>query len=120
MSITLGEYVENLLKEYDYYGTRLPRIPMQIEREIKALLTLLHERRERLKQNQANFQRFKSGEKCSVLSFQDNNWHSGVIVEIMNSKYVAVKILEGSDEVDSKQERSEDRCKNKLKFRVQF
>ena len=31
----IGKYVENLLTGFDYYGTRLPRLPMQIERDIK-------------------------------------------------------------------------------------
>lgn len=34
--IKIGEFVENLLLDYNYYGTRLPRIPTTIEREIKA------------------------------------------------------------------------------------
>jgi pre-mRNA-splicing factor 38B len=38
--IRIGEYVENLLLEYDYYGTRLPRIPTTIERDIKGKLLL--------------------------------------------------------------------------------
>jgi hypothetical protein len=32
----IGDYVESLLLDYNYYGTRLPRIPTTIEREIKA------------------------------------------------------------------------------------
>ena len=34
--IKIGEFVESLLLDYNYYGTRLPRIPTTIEREIKA------------------------------------------------------------------------------------
>ena len=32
--ITIGEYVENLLIDHNYYNTRLPRIPMQIDHKI--------------------------------------------------------------------------------------
>lgn len=38
--IQMGEYIKNLLIEYDYYGTRLPRIPTPIERDIKAKFLL--------------------------------------------------------------------------------
>jgi pre-mRNA-splicing factor 38B len=39
----MGKYVENLFKELDYYGTRLPRLPTQIERDIKMKLIHLEE-----------------------------------------------------------------------------
>lgn len=41
----MGEYVERLLMDYDYYGTRLPRIPVKIENKIKAKLIMWKEKR---------------------------------------------------------------------------
>lgn len=32
--MTIGEYVEKLLTDQQYFGTRLPRIPMAIENKI--------------------------------------------------------------------------------------
>ena len=35
---TVGEFVRSLLTDLDYYGTRLPRLPVTLEREIKVSL----------------------------------------------------------------------------------
>lgn len=35
---TIGEYVKSLLKDMNYYGTVLPRLPVVIEREVKVKL----------------------------------------------------------------------------------
>lgn len=43
MEITIGDYIEELLTELDCYGTRLPRLPILIDREIKAKINELKE-----------------------------------------------------------------------------
>lgn len=78
--ITIGEYVENLLKDYDYYRTRLPRIPTPIEREIKAKLLEVVENRKRKAKNLDNLYLFTKGKSCNAVSFQDGNWHKGKII----------------------------------------
>jgi hypothetical protein len=50
----VGEYVEHLLKESDHYGTRLPRIPTQIDREIKGKLMIYHEAKRRNERGNAD------------------------------------------------------------------
>lgn len=100
IKITIGEYVENLLKDYDYYGTRLPKIPTQIEREVKAKLLLVEEKRERKRKNVEKLNVFSMNTSCSAVSFQDDNWHDGVIISIINNnRQVYVRFLNGSDEL---------------------
>lgn len=66
--ITIGEYCEKILQDYDHYGTRLPRIPTPIEREIKEKLILFNERKRRLQINiNRNSNDFQQGTKCKVL-----------------------------------------------------
>eukprot|EP00562_Extubocellulus_spinifer_P029765 CAMPEP_0178720334 /NCGR_PEP_ID=MMETSP0699-20121125/23665_1 /TAXON_ID=265572 /ORGANISM="Extubocellulus spinifer, Strain CCMP396" /LENGTH=434 /DNA_ID=CAMNT_0020370755 /DNA_START=6 /DNA_END=1311 /DNA_ORIENTATION=+ len=49
--ITVGEYVRQLLTEMDYYGTLLPRLPVQIERDIKVSLLQAEQIEDRAKSN---------------------------------------------------------------------
>jgi pre-mRNA-splicing factor 38B len=98
--ITIGEYVENLLKEYDYYGTRLPKIPTQIEREIKAKLISIEEKRARKRKNEKKLYLFIPNSLCSAVSFQDNKWHEAIILSLINNnRQVYVKFLNGSEDL---------------------
>lgn len=47
IKMTIGEYVLKLLTDLNYYNTRLPRIPQQIETVIQANIVLAKEKRER-------------------------------------------------------------------------
>ena len=97
--ITIGEYVEILLREYDYYGTRLPKIPTQIEREIKAKLILTDEKRARKRKNEENLHLFIPNSLGSAVSFQDNKWHEAIILSVLNNRQVYVKFSNGSDDL---------------------
>ena len=45
--MTIGEYVENLLIDHNYFNTRLPRIPMQIDHKIQTKIQLTREKRKK-------------------------------------------------------------------------
>jgi pre-mRNA-splicing factor 38B len=115
LKMTFGEYVENLLKENDYYGTRLPRIPLQIEREIKAKLISIQEKKSLKKENERNIANglFQPNSKCKALSFQDNQsqWRNAIIVGVIQgNKQISVRFLEGSDELIKTCEFTENKC----------
>ncbi|KAM3137130.1 hypothetical protein pb186bvf_010676, partial [Paramecium bursaria] len=46
--MSVGEFVEKLLTDMNYYNTRLPRIPQQIDLIIQAKILLAREKRDRL------------------------------------------------------------------------
>lgn len=108
--ITFGEYCENLLKEYDYYGTRLSRIPIQIERDIKTNLYNLQQVKSRKIENERNIHLFVPNRLCKAVSFQDNNWHNGKIIQNLNNKKISI-LFEGNDELSKNLEITENKCK---------
>lgn len=55
---TFGEYVEKLLIEQNYFNTRLPRIQLLLEREIKKNAMLWREKRKRMFENRLNSELF--------------------------------------------------------------
>jgi len=112
--ITIGEYCENLLNEYDYYGTRLSRIPIQIEREIKTNLYNLQQVKNRKIENEKNIHLFTTNRSCKAVSFQDNSWHNGKIIQNLNNKKLLI-FFEGNDELLKNLEITENKCKN-IKF----
>lgn len=108
--LTLGEFCENLLKEYDYYGTRMSRIPIQIEREIKTKLYNLQQVKNRKMENEKNIHLFTPNKFCKAVSFQDNNWHNGKTVQNLNNKKVLVLFEDGNDELLKNLEITENKC----------
>jgi pre-mRNA-splicing factor 38B len=48
---TVGEYVRSLLADMNYHGTLLPRLPVNIEREIKLKLLQAKQNEDRAKYN---------------------------------------------------------------------
>lgn len=113
--MTIGEYAERLLKESDYFGTRLPRIPLQTEREIKTKLFLSQEKKDRLIKNEKNIRLglIKKELKCKALSFQDNftQWRKAKVVSVIQGNKICVKFYEGSDEILNKIDLTENKCK---------
>jgi pre-mRNA-splicing factor 38B len=109
MKITMGEYVEMLLREYDYYGTRLPRIPVTIERELKMKLLIIPEKRQRKKENLMNSSKFQTGVKCRAISSQDNEWHNCSVVELLGMKACRVHFTGGKEIA---LEKTENKCRN--------
>lgn len=67
---TIGDYVEALIKEMNYYQTRFPRIPTKTDRILKAKLLIMSEKRERKRINWENLHLFQKGIKIKALSQQ--------------------------------------------------
>jgi len=109
VQITMGEYIENLLTNYDYYGTRLPRIPIIPEREIKLKLMLLPEKRKRKKENIENMSLFTHNAKCKAISTQDDEFHEGYIVETYGSKCCLVRFINGDSSLFKSLEKTENK-----------
>jgi pre-mRNA-splicing factor 38B len=108
--ITFGEYCENLLKEYDYYGTRFNRIPIQIERDIKSNLLNLQKSKIRKIENEKNLYLFVCNKPCRAISFQDNEWHNAKILQNLNNKKFCI-YFEGDKEILSTIEATDNKCK---------
>jgi pre-mRNA-splicing factor 38B len=83
-----GEYVENLFTELNYYGTRLPRIPIMIEREIKKKIMIHHEKKLRRAENLKILPKFRPGKEVRVHS-TDQRIRNGMI-ESIEGKLVKV------------------------------
>lgn len=83
-----GEYVENLFTELNYYGTRLPRIPIMIEREIKKKIMIHHEKKLRRAENLKILAKFRPGKEVRVHS-TDQRIRNGII-ESIEGKLVKV------------------------------
>lgn len=67
---TIGEYVESLIIDMNYYQTRFPRIPIMIDRIIKTKLLIMREKRERKRINFENIHLFQKGIKVKGISQQ--------------------------------------------------
>lgn len=78
--ISIGEYVTDLFKEYNHYGTRLPRIPIQIERDIRMRLLCHEEEKKREESNIKNLDKLTKGRKVKIYSF--NDVRKGIINDI--------------------------------------
>ena len=77
--MTFGEFIEKLLTDLNYYGTRLPRLPILIEKDIRKKVALVPKKRERAKFNKENYNLFSEGAECYCLSNKDYNWYHGTV-----------------------------------------
>ena len=87
---TVGEFCRQLLNSMDYYGTLLPRLPVQIEREIKAKLVEAEEIERRAKANLADrskMEHFKRvGAAVRALYGDEENpvtWYDAVVDRVL-------------------------------------
>lgn len=78
----IGEFVEKLLMDQEYYGTRLPRIPIKIDNKIKAKLLITQEKRDRKKKNYEQFAKFQKDVKVRAISRIDEEWHIGIVSQV--------------------------------------
>lgn len=87
---TVGLYVQMLLNDLDYYGTRLPRPPVTIERQFKVKLLQAERVEERAKRHLTNvaameyFQ--KSGASIQALYGDDENpvtWYDAIVDRVI-------------------------------------
>lgn len=72
-SLSIAEYVGMLLKEYNHFGTRLPRIPIQIERDIRIKLICFEEAKRRKNENFKNIDKIFTGKKVKIFSYDTDN-----------------------------------------------
>ena len=79
-TIEFGTWVRNLLVENDYYGTRLPRIPIMIDREIKKRLMIYDERQARLTKNLKILGDFSQGKNVRVYYEDLDSWRKGSVL----------------------------------------
>jgi len=87
---TMGKYAQSLLSNLDYYGTRLPRLPLAVERQFKVKLLQAERMEERAKrhfQNQAAMEYFqKVGARVQALYGDDENpstWYDAVVDRVI-------------------------------------
>ena len=79
--ITVSEYVQQLFVDEKHYGTRLPRIPVKIERDIKIKLMCYKEMEEREKENMKIIDKFNLGD-CVKIYNEKNQTEEGIIKSI--------------------------------------
>ena len=92
---TIAELTKLLLTEYDYWGTRLTRIPMHIERDIKSEILKMEEQRAKTWQALRNVSD-ASDLRLRAISRQDGRMHDARLVKLERNKIV-VEFLDGSD-----------------------
>eukprot|EP00581_Thalassiosira_minuscula_P011071 CAMPEP_0183716358 /NCGR_PEP_ID=MMETSP0737-20130205/10312_1 /TAXON_ID=385413 /ORGANISM="Thalassiosira miniscula, Strain CCMP1093" /LENGTH=539 /DNA_ID=CAMNT_0025945625 /DNA_START=46 /DNA_END=1665 /DNA_ORIENTATION=+ len=87
---TVGEYAQSLLNDLEYYGTRLPRFPLTIERQFKVKLLQAERVEERAKhhlENRAAMEYFqKVGARIQALYGDDENpitWYDAVVDRVI-------------------------------------
>eukprot|EP01016_Furgasonia_blochmanni_P002819 TRINITY_DN11103_c0_g2_i4.p1 TRINITY_DN11103_c0_g2~~TRINITY_DN11103_c0_g2_i4.p1 ORF type:complete len:425 (-),score=73.69 TRINITY_DN11103_c0_g2_i4:231-1505(-) len=94
----MGEYVEKLLTDLDYFQTRLPRIPVLHDREIQKKILIVKEKRERKQRNMEMIDQFVPGARVRAISAQDNEWHYAIVQRIEGKQ---VRVLFDENKADS-------------------
>lgn len=89
---TVGAFVRKLLSDMEYFGTRLPRLPVNIERDIKVKLLQaeqMEERAQRHLRDRGTLDYFKKlGSKVRALYGDDENpvtWYDAVVDRVVAS-----------------------------------
>ena len=88
---TIGDFVRRLFSsERDYYGTMLPRLPIQVERELQVKLLFAEKIQDRAKKhllNRKTMDYFKTlGSRVMALYGDDENqitWYEGVVDRVV-------------------------------------
>lgn len=82
--VEFGEYLDKLLRDNEYFNTRLPKLPYLVEKEIVNRLNDFKQYRERKKENLNNLDLITKGQTVSIrLSNNDKeNWIQGKILNI--------------------------------------
>ena len=119
--ISVSEYVQQLFTDEKHYGTRLPRIPVKIERDIKIKLICYKEMEEREKENMKIIDKFNLGDYVKIYS-ENNEIEEGVIKSIKQdgmkysyeidvngkNKFVSLGLIEYIDKKNNKKEEFEE------------
>eukprot|EP00953_Heterococcus_sp_UTEX-ZZ885_P031118 16367-Heterococcus_DN1.PRE.6 len=92
----VGEFVVKLIKEMQYFGTMLPRIPVLIERKMKVQLLLHGEKKKRAAANESIKGSSSSSSSCSSFSSNSsNNWFEYLLCNIVLKAVAAVATFAG-------------------------
>ena len=119
--ISVSEYVQQLFTNEKHYGTRLPRIPVKIERDIKIKLICYKEMEEREKENMKIIDKFNLGDYVKIYS-ENNEIEEGIIKSIKQdgmkysyeidvngkNKFVSLGSIEYIDKKNNKKEEFEE------------
>eukprot|EP00543_Licmophora_paradoxa_P005462 CAMPEP_0202458584 /NCGR_PEP_ID=MMETSP1360-20130828/26465_1 /ASSEMBLY_ACC=CAM_ASM_000848 /TAXON_ID=515479 /ORGANISM="Licmophora paradoxa, Strain CCMP2313" /LENGTH=329 /DNA_ID=CAMNT_0049079193 /DNA_START=580 /DNA_END=1569 /DNA_ORIENTATION=- len=89
---TIGDFVRSLFGDLDYYGTRLPRLPVNIERDLKVKLLQAERNEERAKKHintKGRIEYFKKlGSSVRALYEDDDNpltWYDAVVDRVLTT-----------------------------------
>lgn len=89
---TIGDFVRLLYREKNYFGTMLPRLPIQLERELQVKLLQAEKIEERAKKHARNGQRMeyfkRVGNKVRALYGDDENpiqWYDAIIDRVLTT-----------------------------------
>jgi pre-mRNA-splicing factor 38B len=89
---TMGDFVRGLFTDRNYHRTMLPRLPIQIEREIQVKLLQAEKTEERAKKHATNSKHMeyfkKLGSKVMALYGDDENptqWYEGVVDRVITT-----------------------------------
>ena len=87
---TVGDFVRLLLNDLEYYGTRLPRLPLNIERDIKVKLLEEEQIEHRAKDHESNTKRMeyfqKVGNRVTAMYGDEENevtWYDAMIDRVI-------------------------------------
>jgi len=89
---TVGQFVRNLMTQLDYHGTRLPRLAVSMEREIKVKMLQAERLEERAKQHLADPKTMeylsKMGSRVRALYEDEENpstWYDAVVDRVLST-----------------------------------
>jgi len=90
--IHMGEYVRSLFGELDYFGTRLPRLPIQTERDLKVKILQAEKMEDRAKRHLSNvrtmdyFQKLGSRVRAQYEDEQNPlTWYDAVVDRVLTT-----------------------------------
>merc|ERR1719482_1598816 len=87
---TMGVYVQELLLTERYFGTTMPRLPMNTKRKFEMELVGTDEWRKRCTVNKDRLEKFMVGTKVEAL--HNGDWAEGEITEVDDSMLSAIRV----------------------------
>lgn len=76
---TLGAWVRGLLTELNYFTTVLPRIPVPVQRDIKARLRVMEQAKVRARENRGLVESLAVGARVKALYSDDMKWYTATV-----------------------------------------
>lgn len=70
--MTMGKFIQKILSDMQFYGNPLPRIPVPIERKLKALMILNEDELRRAQSNSHLLHLLKPGTKVQAIYSDDD------------------------------------------------